>query len=494
MKLKAILLIVIVSVSSLSANDFSLVDMEAQFKESLNPNKTHFDDLLESSISFSQDDYNVGDIIDITIHFKVNTIKNVENLKFAILDYKYAVFYNKAMRNLSLITQFDLDSMVESMNRNDPCVLIESDPDLILSNDHPTGSYNLKFRLIGKTNGTTVLDNQYPYIMRSMTIFPFYESVEYECLTDYIEVGIGSGFTIHIKIKSASMEKKEPSTEPKKIGQPPYAPDINPTEGRKIKTLDDTRERIELKVLSGKTTFVGELTPEPYGIYHANPDIGNVTIEFNYQGTGYNYIKIEAEPYTNNNFYGLVTYIDQYDQLVPIWIRIVYTYDLTGNIRMHSDLGDYVLGNGTMQITDSEGSPYGDPSIIDESGYYLLNNFTPDDNLGYFAVTDQASILEYHTIYGAIVSNFVFNLTPQIVFAALNLDDEMIHLFFHEIGGGFMNDIYYIQDAQIVADNYIFDFQKRAEIFSTVQTYKIKGNQLDLFKKFEVIFCQMKEN
>ena len=222
MKKIIILLIALISVKVLDAHIPSNEVMITTFSNKLKLNKIHYDGLLRSTIEFSKEDYDVGDIIDITIHFEVNTVKNVENLKFAVTDYKNKIFYVLYKRHFDTITQNDIDGRNEASLRDTLCKFIESDPDLILSNDYPKGVYHLKFKLTKKAKAITSLGKQYPYTFCELLLYSFTDEEKYEYIIDY--KGLSEHLTIPIKIKPTALKNEKPSQNPEIKGNPQKLP------------------------------------------------------------------------------------------------------------------------------------------------------------------------------------------------------------------------------------------------------------------------------
>ena len=166
MKKIEIILIVVICISTLTA-EVDLSSRASKFTDNFNLTKTHHDSLLQSTIVFSQEDYDVGDVIDIAIHLELNTSKNTENLKFAITDYKNNKFYVLKKGYFETITQNDIENNRNRIILEDiPLKFLESDPDLVLSNDQPKGIYHIKFKLSRKTIGIIAYGKNYPYVIK----------------------------------------------------------------------------------------------------------------------------------------------------------------------------------------------------------------------------------------------------------------------------------------------------------------------------------------
>lgn len=485
MKKIMIILIVLISIRALNSH---IPDIKSVFNNKLNLNKIHFDGLLTSTTEFSQEDYDVGDIIDITIHFEVNTTKNVENFKFAITDYKNKVFYSLYKRHFDTITQEDKDTTYEYLTKKDTsCKFIESDPDLVLSNNQPKGVYHLKFELTKKTIGITSLGKQYPYIFCDLLLYSFAKEKKFEYITDY--KGFSEHLTIPIKIKPTALKNGKPSKKPEIKSIPADLPDrempkfpANESERYNQKNETSSSLRIVQKVLSGKITYCA-VSPEPYLLDSWNQALGSLSIvHYN----GYDCIKIVANNHTN--FTGRVWYYDTYYNLYYFDINIIDSYDLDGNIKMWHYGNNYVDGNGTMQKVNYSGTVIAE-CPLDDDGYYELYNFSPDDDIRYVAKNEEngvaeSFILEYYDDE-VIVSNSAFGLDPQTVYYLLNDDDSELDIFYYNGSTTYQNHIYYIQDTQIVADNWIFDSQKRAEEFS--QDYLFNPQRELLFIYADVV-------
>ena len=197
----------------------------SKFTDNFNLIKTYHDSLLQSTIVFSQEDYDVGDVIDIAIHLEVNTVKNTENLKFAITDYKNNKFYILKKGYFETITKNDIDDNRNRVVLEDiPLKFIESDPDLVLSNDQPISIYHIKFKLSRKTIGIIAHGKNYPYVIKELIIYSFTNTEKYEYITDY--KGLSKPLIIPIKIKSSALKNSEKSSGMPKIkGNPQKLPE-----------------------------------------------------------------------------------------------------------------------------------------------------------------------------------------------------------------------------------------------------------------------------
>lgn len=268
MKKTITILVLFICVSILNADIGGGENMITDFENSLKLKKNHFNGLLESTIIFSQEDYDVEDYIDITIHFEVNTEENVENHKFAVTDFKNKVFYSLYKRHYDTITQEDKDTTYNNLTKKDTlCKFIESDPDLVLSNNQPKGVYHLKFKLTKKVKPLTFLDENYPYVFRSLRIVSYSKSESYERIKDYI--GVVESLTIAIKINSSALKKGKHSNIPEiksiPANKPKRIPEKTPVqifEDNGINRIVEPGLRIEQRILSGKTTYL-VLDPEP---------------------------------------------------------------------------------------------------------------------------------------------------------------------------------------------------------------------------------------
>ena len=218
MKKIIIILLTLIYISALNADmpGWTLEEAKANFEGSLKLNQILNDGILQSTIEFSQEEYNVGDVIDITIHFEVNIAKNVEKHKFAIADFINHYLYLFYERHFESLTQNDVDNMHSSIKSEDNvCEFIESDPDLLLSNDNPKGTYHLKFKLTKQTYGSYYQEKQYAYICKIINIYSFTNKKEYKYITKYY--GDAQGLNIPIKIHSDALDKSKPKPKIRKL-------------------------------------------------------------------------------------------------------------------------------------------------------------------------------------------------------------------------------------------------------------------------------------
>ncbi len=186
------------------ANVISPEEMERRKENVLDnfkPTRVHFDGLLESTVVFSKEEYEVGDIIDIKINFKVNTEKNTENMKFAILNYSLRRVLLDYQYTPDRITQKSFEEGLDDIIHNSgPLEFMKCDPDLILGNNNPVGTYHLRFRLKRKVPLLTLFDKKYPYRYNSISMRSFREEKKkkYKFITIY---GGGYNSTIPLMIK-----------------------------------------------------------------------------------------------------------------------------------------------------------------------------------------------------------------------------------------------------------------------------------------------------
>jgi hypothetical protein len=90
-------------------------------------------------------------------------------------------------RDLSIVTQQILDNVyMEYKEKHTIVDLIDRDPDLVISNDNPTGDYHLTYQFTEKCEGFTGRDGIfYPYIPGSLDIYSFNESIKHKVITEY---------------------------------------------------------------------------------------------------------------------------------------------------------------------------------------------------------------------------------------------------------------------------------------------------------------------
>lgn len=211
MKKIVIILIVLISINTLSANVMSREMMEEGFKKQISLEKTYFDEMLNVRIEFSQEEYGVDDFISIKFHFTINKEKNIENRRVVIVDYLNMQFHTLLpIEVFKTLTKEDINSRKELiLNEDTVCSYVESDPDLILSNDNPSGVYKLKFKLLQKSHGVFSFENSYPYMFRSLLMYSFTETTDFDHLTKYH--GIGESLNIPIKLKSSAVKYQKVS-------------------------------------------------------------------------------------------------------------------------------------------------------------------------------------------------------------------------------------------------------------------------------------------
>ena len=207
------LLITIIIAGALYA---TIPDIATGFKNGLKLDKSYYDGLLTAYVEFSQEEYDVGDIIDVTIHLEVNTAQNTEDLKFAVTDYKNKALY-ALYQQYDQITKGVIESQKKEFAQSTAiCKFIKCDPDLILSNENPTGDYHITFKLTKKCRVLYFLDEPYPFYVESLRLKAFKKAVTYQYITDYISVypyGV-SNLNIPIKLHPAARVYEKPSRIP----------------------------------------------------------------------------------------------------------------------------------------------------------------------------------------------------------------------------------------------------------------------------------------
>ena len=216
MKKTMIMLIALVSVSAINATVLTNEQIIKGFKNSLKLNRILYDGLLNSTTEFSQEEYDVGDTIDVTIHFEVNTTKNTEGLKFAVVDYKNKTLYGRYYDRYDHVTKRVIEYQKEEFEQSTAiCKFIKSDSDLILSNENPSGDYHITFKLTKKCRVWYFMDEPYPYAFNSLLLYAFTEAKKYPYITEYTECRYGcSNLRIPIKLHPAARIYEKPSKTP----------------------------------------------------------------------------------------------------------------------------------------------------------------------------------------------------------------------------------------------------------------------------------------
>ena len=281
MKKMTIMLIIIISISALNADvlyNLTLEEATTNFENSLKRKNTHFDGILQSTIEFSKEEYKVGDIIDLKIHFEINTYNNVSNLNFVITDYQNNWLYSVYRPRFENLTKDEYNMMQKEFILEDNiCEYIESDPDLVLSNDHPKGTYNIKFVLNDKCNGISLFEKKYPFRKKILSMWSFRDLKKHELITEYF--GTPQNFVIPIPIHPDALNKSNKSMQ--KIHKFPLnietKSQINGIQSKKIPN-EIQGDRTELRVLSGETTVMRFMPPRPHEIISYDAGLGTIAI------------------------------------------------------------------------------------------------------------------------------------------------------------------------------------------------------------------------
>jgi ribosomal protein L21E len=189
-----------------------------KYKNSFKLDKSLYEGRLNAQFNFSQEEYSVGDTVDVTIHFEVNTTQNTKNLKFAITDYNNKGLYEKYRGLYDKIPEEAITSQKEkSAQSKAACKAITSDPDLILSNENPMGDYHITFMLTKKCPVIHAWGETHPYISKRLMLFEFTEAIPYPYITDYrVEHGRSSRqLLIPIRLHPDAQLDKKPLDTPK---------------------------------------------------------------------------------------------------------------------------------------------------------------------------------------------------------------------------------------------------------------------------------------
>jgi len=214
MKRTMILFILLIGFSVLIADTQSGNFLVKGFEKKLKLEKSYDDSLLTASIEFSQEEYAVGDSIDVTIHFRINTEQNTENRKYAVTNFMHGPLYWSYRGHYDGITKEVIENQVKEFAQSTAiCKFIKSDSDLILSNENPIGTYHITFMLTKKCPVILAFNKLHPYVFRSLKILEFTEAIPYPYITDY-KLGNGSrdiGLTIPIKLHPSARDYERPS-------------------------------------------------------------------------------------------------------------------------------------------------------------------------------------------------------------------------------------------------------------------------------------------
>jgi len=206
MKKTLIILIALIIISLLNASVMTGDELQENFERSFDLERTFWDGMVKTKIEYSQEDIDVGETIIVTIHFEIDTEKNEQNLKLAIADLATKFLYTTKQGKLESVTEENVVMEKEYLAWDKHAAsIIETDPDLVLSNVNPKGSYKVKYRLNRKVKGMCTYSNDHriPYFYNELPIYLFQESTEYENITDYHN--IGSPLRFYIKINPSAI-------------------------------------------------------------------------------------------------------------------------------------------------------------------------------------------------------------------------------------------------------------------------------------------------
>ena len=247
MKKTMILSILLIGFCVLAAKVYTAEMAAKSFEKTFDLDKSYYQGRLSAHIEFSQEEYTVGDIIDVTIHFEVNTEQNTENLNFAVVNYINQTLYSTFSRHLEIVTKEVLEyQQQEYAPSTATCKLIAADSDLILGNENPTGDYHISFKLTKKHPVIHAWGETYPYMLEYLTIYAFTETITYPHITDY-RINDGRRFsevTIPIRLHPAARINKKPSGNP---GTAPRKPAKElPTKQTPVKIGRGGRETLEV--------------------------------------------------------------------------------------------------------------------------------------------------------------------------------------------------------------------------------------------------------
>jgi hypothetical protein len=210
MKKTMILSMLLMGFSVLAATVLTWEMVRKSYRESLNLHKSYYDGLLTAFVEFSQEEYVVGDTVDVTIHLEVNTTKNTDNSKFVIKDYKTSHLYS-----IRHVTKEDIQEEKERLTQSNlPLKLLDSDSDLILSNENPTGNYHITFMLMRKCRIQRLSDTEsYPYKREVLRMYRFTETITKKYITHYLSHDLSSPCTslvIPIKLHPDALRDETP--------------------------------------------------------------------------------------------------------------------------------------------------------------------------------------------------------------------------------------------------------------------------------------------
>jgi len=466
---------------------FAQVMTPEELDEYYSSSQSFFNGLLTANIEFSQDKYNVGDSIDVKIYFQVDSSKNIENYKFAIPKpsdwYIYLLIRGRTKIEENLTDELINDIRTEYNDKNN---LIYCDSELILDNNNPTGYYHLSYKVPQKVSPQKILGKYSNVITRNVSIFKYKNVKRYNGFNDYgsymreTEDNDDYYAQCRVNIKIADKSLKAPNLNKIEFGDNKKASinrEVKLFQAKKVDHNQNLRDRLTQEVLSDKTTHCA-LAPEPHTIEGYSPNLGTIAID-NYEPFGsYNSIRIDAND--NPDFCGLVQYRDVNNELYEFYIILTDNYFLGGEVKIFKSQGSpgtpdiYVPAIGVMQKINENGEVLAQTGI--DNGTYFLNDFAPDDDIRYAAITSTAMILEKDAV-NVIVNNSAFGLDPQTVYYLINEDNFQLNISFRPASQVFEDGVYYLQNQQIIYSNKLFDSQMRAESFSV---NSLSNNQREL--------------
>lgn len=186
MKKIIIIQLTLIALSFLNASVMTGDELQENLERSFDLERTIWDGMVKTKIDYSQKNVSVGDTLIVTIYFEIDTEKNQNNIKLAIADLAKKFLYTTKQGELKTTTKEDVIMEKEYLAWEKHGVsILETDPDLVLSNEKPFGSYNFKIRLNRKKKETPYFGTRSNFSYVSLPLFFFYKSTEFENITDY---------------------------------------------------------------------------------------------------------------------------------------------------------------------------------------------------------------------------------------------------------------------------------------------------------------------
>ncbi len=252
MKKNIIIQFTIIAFSLLNASvmDLTTEEFKENFERSFDLERTIWDGLVKTNVEYSTNDISVGDTLVVAVHFEINTEKNKKNSKLAIADVSKIFFYIRKYDELEAVSKEDIMMEKEFLAWEKHGIsILETDPDLVLSNEKPFGSYKFKIILNRKMKKKPYFGDRSNFSLVTLPIFIFYESTEFENITDY-NTQCGN-FPIYFEVSLDSMFPENSSEDIRYYHRSDFRREKKKQEyDNKEKIKDDNLPKLKFKKLN----------------------------------------------------------------------------------------------------------------------------------------------------------------------------------------------------------------------------------------------------